>query len=256
MRNLSPWILRVIISAFALLSFHTAQADDLVVGVNPEYKPLVYKEEGKLTGIELATASATAELLNKKLILKELQWDDLIPALQRGDIDVIMSGMSITEERQKQVDFSHSYLEVGQMAIISMKHLNRFAAPTAMFQPGVRVGVETGTTGEDYAKQFLATAELKTFTNPSTAFEALRADDIDFFIHDAPTSWKIAQSSEYSDLFALYRPLTKESLAWAVKKGNQSLLAELNQALTALESNGKLKLIQDHWMPVKVQVGQ
>lgn len=142
-------------------------ADNLVVGINPQYKPLAYRENGKLIGIELATAAATAELLHKKLIFKELPWKGLIPA-----------------------------------------------------------------------------------------FAALRAKQVGFFIHDAPTSWEIAQTNRDNDLFALYRPLTQESLAWAVKKGNAPLLAELNQALSKLEKNGKLKLVQSHWMPVKVQVGQ
>ena len=256
MHNTTRRVIHSLIFALVLLTAGNAFADDLVVGVNPEYQPLAYKEDGKLTGIELATATATAKLLNKQLVLKELAWEDLIPALQRGEIDVVMSGMSITSERQKLVDFSNSYLQIGQMAIIRMADLSRLAPPGAIYQPGIRIGVESDTTGESYAKTSLTETAIKSFATPAGAFKALRAGDVDFFIHDAPTSWKIAQSNDYGDLFALYRPLTQESLAWAVKKGNQPLLAELNQALSTLKANGKLKLIQDHWMPVKVHVGQ
>lgn len=256
MNNKNLWLIRIAMSIIALLSIGGAAAENLVVGVNPDYKPLAYKEDGQLAGIEPATAAATAKLLDKKLVFKELAWQDLIPALQRGDIDVVMSGMSITPERIKQVDFSRSYLKISQMAIIRMQDLARLASPGAMYQQGIRIGVEANTTGESFAKKNLVSATIDSFATPADAFAALRAGKIDFFIHDAPTSWEIAQSDDYNDLFALYRSLTEESLAWAVKKGNSSLLAELNQALSTLESNGTIKMIQSLWMPVKVEVGQ
>lgn len=238
------------------LSLSSLSSAELRIGVNPTYKPLIYKEGSKLTGIEVATAKELAKILDEKITFVEMNWDALIPAVQKGEIDAIMSGMSITEARKGLVDFSHSYLEIGQMAIIRSKDAGRLSAPRAIFQSGSKVGVEQGTTGQSFAKDFLISANIKSYENPDQIFAALRSGEVDFFLHDAPTSWKLAQTMEHSDLLALYRPLTKESLAWAVKKGNTALLQRLNNGLKTLKSKGTLSHIQNHWIPVKIAVGE
>ena len=91
-----------VLSLFAGLLIATSSlADSLVVGLNPEYRPLAFINEGKLDGIEPMMAVAAAKLMGREVEFKELQWAELIPALERGDIDVIMSGMSVTEARQQ-----------------------------------------------------------------------------------------------------------------------------------------------------------
>tara|TARA_B110000902_G_scaffold267308_1_gene360242 strand:+ start:32779 stop:33549 length:771 start_codon:yes stop_codon:yes gene_type:complete len=231
-----------------------AMAEPLVVGVNPYYRPLVFKENGTLVGIDPATAMEVGKLLSRDIEFQEMDFNALIPALISGDIDVIMSGMSITDERKQFVDFSESYLEIGQMAIVAMSKIGSLSYPAAIFDEGRTVGVEPGTTGETYTKDYLSTATIKTYTTPAAAFTALRSGEIDYYIHDAPTSWKIAETNDYSDLMPLYRSLTKEHLAWAVKKGNLSLLNDLNDALSRLKADGKINAIQNRWIPVKVEV--
>lgn len=236
-----------------LLIAISSYADPLVVGLNPEYRPLAFKNEGKLDGIEPMMAMAVGKMMGREVEFKELDWAQLIPALESGDIDVIMSGMSVTEARKQLVDFTSSYMNIGQMAIIRMKDIGSLSLPGAMARPGITIGVEPGTTGESYAKEHTA-AIVKYYENPQLAFAALRKGEINFYIHDAPTSWKIAQSPEYGDLMPLYRALSKEQLAWAVKKGNKELLDQLNLALAELKRNGSIGLIQNHWIPVKVEV--
>ncbi|MEH6558562.1 MAG: ABC transporter substrate-binding protein [Oceanicoccus sp.] len=251
LRHLSLSLLMIIGTAAYSI---TVTAEPLIVGVNPSYRPLVFKENDKLVGIDPATAMEVGKLLSRDIEFREMDFKALIPALQSGDIDVIMSGMSITDERKKQVDFSDSYLEIGQMAIVSMSRIGSLSYPTAIFNEGRTVGVEPGTTGETYAKEYLATATIKTYSTPKEAFVALRSNEIDYYIHDAPTSWKIGQTGEHSDLMPLYRSLTKEHLAWAVKKGNSSLLDDLNRALGKLTADGKIGAIQNRWIPVRVEV--
>ena len=233
---------------------HSGDSNILVVGLNPEYRPLVYKEGRKLTGIEPATAKELGKLLKKKIEFKEYPWAELIPALENGDIDVIMSGMSVTAERSKHINFTQPYLEIGQMAIIRKADIGRLSQPRAMYKAGMRVGVELGTTGEQYVKEYAPEVEIKPYQNPEAAFTALQKKEVDFFIHDAPTSWNLAQDSDWPDLMALYRPLTKESLAWAVNKNNNALLDTLNEALNTLKAMGMLNQIQYHWIPVKIEI--
>ena len=250
---------KVIFLCFTLIfsglsPLHAGDSKTLIIGLNAEYRPLVYMDSGELTGIEPATAKELGKLLKTKIVFKQYPWSELIPALEKGDIDVIMSGMSITAERSQRVAFTQPYLEIGQMAIIRKADIARLSQPRSMYRAGMRIGVEPGTTGEQYIAEYAAEAEVKPYQNPEKGFSALQNNEIDFFIHDAPTSWNLAKGSDWPDLMALYTPLTKESIAWAVNKNNTQLLNTLNEALNTLKSTGTLNQIQYHWIPVKIEI--
>jgi polar amino acid transport system substrate-binding protein len=229
-------------------------AGQIRVGMSADYPPLHYKQDGRVVGIEADNATALSKITGLKVKIVELPFAQLIPSLLAGDIDAIMSGMSVTAERSRQVTFTDPYLRVGQMAIMHRDKVARFAQPWAVYREGIRIGVEPGTTGASFAERELKDAKVSFYDNPDAAFEGLRKDQIDLYIHDAPTSWQLANSSENGDLLSLYSPLTEEMLAWAVRKDDQAMLAELNQALAMMKENGTLQYILNRWIPVQVEV--
>lgn len=229
-------------------------APALKIGMSADYPPLHYKHEARIVGVEPDNAVAVGKILGREIELVVLEFDQLIPSLAAGKIDVIMSGMSITASRSEQVMFAESYLEIGQMAIMLIDNVSRFSQPWSIYQEGIRIGIEPGTTGESYALRELRNAPLQRFENPDEAFNALRSNQIDLYIHDAPTSWQLANSRENGDLISLYHPLTQEQLAWAVRLGNHDLLFKLNSALRTMRSSGTLSYILNRWIPVQVEV--
>ena len=229
-------------------------ADSLRVGVNPEYPPLVFKKEGRLVGIEPDNARAVGEIIGRKIQWVEMPFEKLIPSLLAGDIDVIMSGFSVTAARSAQVMYADSYMLVGQMAILHRDKLARFAQPWSIYRPGVRIGVEPGTTGAAFAERELKEAKIVPVQDSGVAFAALREDKIDLYIHDAPTSWQLATNQDNADLLSLYSPLTEEMLAWAVRPDDAILAGELNRALRTMKANGTLQYILNRWIPVRVEV--
>lgn len=229
-------------------------ADALRVGMSADYPPLVFKRDGQVMGIEADCARAVGEIIGRRIQMVDMPFEKLIPALLAGEIDLIMSGMSVTAQRSARVMFTDSYMLVGQMAILHKDKLARFAQPWKIYQAGVRVGVEPGTTGAAFAERELPEAVISTFPNPEAAFAALRADIIDVYIHDAPTSWQLATSRENADLISLYSPMTEEMLAWAVRPDDVGLAGELNRALTMMKANGTLQYILNRWIPVRVEV--
>ena len=239
-----------------LLTFCAAGAlgADLRVGVSADYPPLVFKQEGHIVGIEPDNARTVGSIIGHKMTLVDMPFEKLIPALQAGEIDVIMSGMSVTDARSEQVLFTDPYMEMGQMAITTTDKVGHFSQSWALYREGVRVGVEPGTTGAEFAASELKDAQIKFFTNSSAAFAGLRNNEIDLYIHDAPTSWQLATSKENDDLISLYTPLTHEALAWAVRKGDVRLAGELNTALHTMKGNGTLRYILNRWIPVTVEV--
>lgn len=232
----------------------SAMAAELKVGMSPDYPPLAFKQEGQIIGIESDNIKAVSNLIGQQMRVVEMPFAKLLPALQAGEIDIIMSGMSVTEERGKQVTFTAPYMEMGQMAIMHTDKVARFAKPWSIYGEGVRVGVEPGTTGAAYAENELKDANVKYFGDPDAAFAGLRNDAIDLYIHDAPTSWQLAKGGDNADLISLYTALTNETLAWAVRKDDTRLAAELNAALAKMKANGTLRYILNRWIPVTVEV--
>jgi polar amino acid transport system substrate-binding protein len=231
-----------------------AAADALKVGISPDYQPLAFQQDGRVVGIEADNARALSEIINRPMNFVPMPFDKLIPALLAGQIDVIMSGFSVTDERAQQVSFTDAYMAMGQMAIMHKDKVARFAQPWSVYREGVRIGVEPGTTGASFAETELKDAEIAYYADAAAAFEGLRKDQIDLYIHDAPTSWLLASTPENGDLISLYSPLTDEKLAWAVRKGDDALLAELNRALGLMKQNGSLRYILNRWIPVTIEV--
>jgi len=231
-----------------------ATADALRIGMSPDYPPLAYKQDGRVVGIEADNVKAVGKVLDRPMKVVEMPFEKLLPALQAGEIDVVMSGISVTEERSKVVEFAEPYMEMGQMAIIHRDKVAKFAQPWSVYRKGVRIGVEPGTTGAQFAATELKDAVVSFYADADAAFAGLRNDEIDLYIHDAPTSWQLATANDNTDLISLYAPLTQEQLAWPVRKGDDALLAELNRALNLMKSNGTLRYILNRWIPVTVEV--
>jgi ABC-type amino acid transport substrate-binding protein len=256
-------LLRRVLLAFMLLTgLQAAVADDsalpetLRIGTSGSYPPLSFKQDGRLTGMEVALAEAVSAQLNVKTRFIEIPLDELIPALNSGKIDVIMSGLSVTEERSRKVLFTDPYMEIGQMGIIRIDDLVEWSQPRTLLTQGRKIGVKKGTTGEQFVEAELPKADIVRFDNIDAGTDALSNKQIDIFIHDAPTIWRLTANfaTEKPGLMGLYRPLTDEFLAWAVRRGDGALANALNQALEAIRADGTLSTIKGKWIPVQVKV--
>jgi polar amino acid transport system substrate-binding protein len=226
----------------------------LVVAHTRDYPPLNFMRDGQLVGIEVDNAREIGKALGREVKTVVLPFAELVPALNSGKVDVVMAGMSVTPEREDDVLFVEPFMEVGQMAIILADKAVKFANPRAVYSAGIRVGVEPNTTGEQFVRERVGTARILHYDNAEAAFQALRNDEIDMYVHDAPTSWQLAIDRNNQDMLSLFRPLTRENLAWAVRKDNTLLAARLNAVKGELERTGRLRAIQNYWIPVKVQV--
>ena len=252
-RCLSPAV--TVVAAFLLsVGLTVSAAEPLVVGHTLDYEPLNFMRKGQLSGIEVDNAREVAAILQRPVETVVLPFNDLLAALESGQIDVVMAGISVTPEREDTVLFTEPFMEVGQMAIILADNAATYAHPRAVFRKGVRIGVEPGTTGERFVRDTLPSAAIKPYANSAAAFAALRSHEVDIYVHDAPTSWRLAVGSDNADMLSMYRPLTQENLAWAVRKDNTRLAAELNAAMDILRGNGRLRAIQNYWIPIKVNV--
>ena len=165
-----------------------------------------------------------------------------------------MSGLSVTEERRERVRFSEPFMQVGQLALIRSADIVRFGRTELLRRPGARIGYQRGTTGERYVATQLTRARSFGFEDVEAGIRSLRAGRIDYFVHDAPTVWRLAGDPRTRDLQGLYHPLTEEHLAWAVRPGDVQLLARLDDVIARLKREGLMEPIIDRWIPVRVTI--
>ena len=222
------------------------------IGIAPDYPPLAYKFRGQLVGLEVDFANQLGKELDKHITFVETPWSALIPALVAGKIDIIMSGMSITEERAKLISFTEPYMQIGQMALVRARDQASFSHLESFFDTTARVGFVSQTTGEQVAKAIFSKAQLVPQPTVEDGVAALRQRGIDILIHDAPTVWRIGGNPAEKELLGLYWPLSEESLAWAVRKSDVPLQFALSRQVKEWKRSGRLQLLLSHWIILRI----
>ena len=208
----------------------------LVMATNAEFAPYEFKEEGEIVGFDVDMMRAVCDIIGKELVIDDMAFDSIIAAVDSGKADVGVAGMTVTEDRLKNVNFSDSYAEANQMIIIKGESNDL---------TGKTIGVQLGTTGMTYAEQ-VPGATVEKYNKGADAIEALKQNKVDVVLIDsAPAKYFVGKNS---DLKILPEPFAVEEYAIAVKKGNDDLTNQINAALEQLRENGTLDKINQNWL--------
>ena len=221
----------------------------LRVGVSTNSPLLIFRQGNKIVGLEADLARELAKYLGKSLHFVELEWNNQIPALLENRIDIIMSGMSITALRSVRVSFTEPYFESSQMSLIRRMDAARYSTGLFSFATSSAIGVIKDTTGEYYVDTQFSNVKKKIYKNSNVAVEDLIDKEIDMFVHDAPMILYLASENETRGLTIVPAFLTKELLAWAVRKDNAELLNSANSFLQIINDDGKLNKMIKTWIP-------
>jgi polar amino acid transport system substrate-binding protein len=138
------------------------------------------------------------------------------------------------------------------MALVRAKDRSAFPSPQSFANVTSSIGFVRQTTGEMAARAFFPRAVFAPQPTIEGGIAALRRGEIDVFIHDAPTVWRIASSPNEKDLTGLYWPLTKEPLAWAVRTDDEPLRFALNRQLERWQTSGRLNQILSRWVAIRI----
>jgi len=232
---------------------YVKESDVLRVGVCPDYPPVIFTTNGVMAGIEADLAAMAARHLRTRLEYVELPFDDLIPALKAGKVDVIMSGMSDADYRRKHVRFTEPYMTVGQMALVRAADYHRFKSGKALYDTHTRAGYIRGTTGELFANKNLAGVCLP-FDSPDEGLAALTVGSIDVLIDDAPFAMQAAHNNPAFKTLGWL--LTDEHLAWALPKDQayDFLYNELNSFLRQAKQRGDVRRVINRYLDVHFSV--
>ena len=222
----------------------------LRVGVAANNAPLIYSTgRGTYDGVEAAFARQLGQELGRPVQFVSMNFDRLIPAVQRGEIDIIMSGMTVLALRQSLVDFTTPYMVSGQALLVPDTQVNLFAYPKIIFASPFRIGVESGSVGNILAQRAAAGSSAVPYASATKAADALRSGQVDCVLHDAPVLWRITADNPTAGYTVIPKLLAKETLAWAVRRGDATLLNQANAALAKWKANGTLDRTLRLYMP-------
>jgi polar amino acid transport system substrate-binding protein len=207
--------------------------DTLVMATNAEFPPYEYYEGKDVVGIDADIAAAVADELGMKLKIEDMAFDSIIAAVSSGKADIGAAGMTVTEERLKNVDFTDTYATATQVIIVTED--SEIAGPDDL--TGKKIGVQLGTTGDIYADD-IEDASVERYNKGFEAVQALQQGKIDAVIIDGEPAKEFVKEAD--GLKILDEAFTEEEYAIAVKKGNDELKDKINDALASLKDSGKL----------------
>lgn len=221
------------LSLFMLSGCGGSSKKYLTMGTNAEFPPFEYREGNKITGFDIEIAERVAKKAGKELKISDMSFDGLIPALQGGKIDMIVAGMSVTEERKKNVDFSDGYYKASQVIIVKSENSDINGAESLK---GKKIGVQLGTTGDIEAAK-IEGAEIKQYNAAFAAIMELKNGKIDAVVLDYEPAYNFVRKNQ--DIKLAAENLTSEEYSIGVAKGNKELAEIINETLKEMKANGE-----------------
>lgn len=215
----------------------TSAKSELIVGTDAAYAPFEIENADKsITGFDIEVIHAIAAKMNLKIQVVNTPWEGLFNQLASGDRDILVSAITINEERKKSMDFSEPYFEAVQLiAVPNKSKVTKFDELKKL-----KVGVQIGTTGDEVVTRLLGrdSANIKRFEGTPLALQELINGGVDAVVADNgvinnffannPKDFKVLTDTSFS----------KEFYGIAVKKGNAELLKKINDGLAMIKSDG------------------
>ncbi len=226
----------------AAASLTTLNAGKLTISTSPDFPPFEFTDDnGDIIGIEPEVMKIIADKLGLELQIDAMDFNSALLAAENGKSDAVVSGVTVKEDRKALFDFTDSYTEITQ-AIVSKKD-----AAITMDQLGQhQIGVQAGTTGQEFVEEDFGTDHVTAYDTYSLVFQALENGQVDCIVMDDAVAAKyIADKPNLVINNTTYQP---EQYAFGFHKGNPDLVQAVNNALDEMKASGQLLEIINKWM--------
>jgi len=224
----------------------TVQSGKLIMGTNAAFPPyeFISDEDGKtIVGIDAEIAKMVADELGLELVIEDMEFSSIISAVQTGKIDIGLAGMTVTEDRLKNVNFSTSYAKGVQVVIVPEKEA-KVSDIDGLAQ--VMIGVQESTTGHIYCEGDFGEDSVIAYSTGVLAVQALLNGDVDCVVIDNEPAKAYVAANE--GLKILDTEYAVEDYAAAVSKDNEELLTAINKVLDAKIADGTIQKIVDKYI--------
>lgn len=208
--------------------------NELIMVTEAGFAPYEYYEDGDIVGVDIDIAKEIAKELDKELVIKDVAFDSIINEVKTGKADFGAAGISYTEERAEEVDFSINYTTNKQIVMVrndsSISSINDIG--------NKKIAVQLGSVADTYVTKNYKDNEIVRQKKYLAMVQDLKSDKVDVIVMDELPAKEIIQSND--GLKILDGSLTSDSYGMIVKKGNSELLSVINDVLTRLKNEGKI----------------
>jgi len=228
------------------------QRGELRVGMEPGYMPFEMKDKkGRIIGYDVDIARNMAKAMGVKLKLVSTAWDGIIAGLLTNKYDIIMSGMTITQQRNLKINFADPYVVVGQTILLRKSLAGTIKTAKDLDDPKYTVVTKLGVTGEIATRKFFKKAKIITFETESDAASEVLTGKADAMVYDQPYNVLFMAGKGKGTMVHLDNPLTYEPLGWAIRKGDPDFLNWLNNYLKQIKGDKVIDFYEktnDKWL--------
>lgn len=226
------------------------QKGELRVGLEPGYMPFEMRsKEGKIIGFDVDLAQLMAKSMGVKLTIVPTSFDGILGSLVADKFDIIISGITVTQERNLKVNFSDAYMSLGQTMLVNSEHANKSWGD--LDKKGIVIVTKLGQTSEIVARKRFKNASIRTFDTESDAVQEVLNKKADAFIYDKPYNYIFMLNKGGQGLVHLDKESTYEPIGWAIKKGDPDFLNWLNNFIKQIKGDGRYDLIYNKWFKNK-----
>jgi polar amino acid transport system substrate-binding protein len=222
---------------------------ELRVGFESGYVPFeMTDKKGNFIGFDMDFGRRLAKSMGVKFVPVNTAWDGIIPALMTDKFDIIMGGMTITQERNLKINFADPYIVVGQSILLNKKHEGKVLSYKDLNDPKFILTSRMGTTGEQAIKKYISKATYKGFESEAEAGMEVINGKADALVYDLPFCGFLYGSQGRGKTVFLNEPFTYEPLAWAINKGDPDFLNYLNNFLRQTKGDGFYEQVYNKWI--------
>lgn len=208
--------------------------DTLVMVTEAGFAPYEYYDNGEVVGVDVDIAKEIAKEMGKKLVVKDVAFDSIINEVKTGKADFGAAGISYTDERAKQVDFSINYSTSNQVVVVkngsNIRDVNNI--------DGKRIAVQLGSVADTYVTSNFKNSEIIREKKYLAAIEDLKSAKADCVVMDELPAKEMVKNN--NDIMILSGNLASDSYGMVVKKGNKKLLNAINKVLNKLKEDGNI----------------
>lgn len=208
--------------------------DELIMVTEAGFAPYEYYEGGEIVGVDIDIANEIAASLGKKLVVKDIAFDSIVNEVKSGKADFAAAGISYSEERAEEVDFSINYATSKQVVIVNEN--SDISLPEQIKDK--KIAVQLGSIADTYVTKEYKNATITRQKKYLAAIQDLKTGKVDCVVMDELPAEEILK--ENSGLKILEKELTQDKYGMIVKKGNKELLDNINKVLNRLISEGKI----------------
>jgi polar amino acid transport system substrate-binding protein len=225
------------------------QRGELRVGFESGYVPFeMTDKKGNFIGFDMDYGRKLAKAMGVKFVPINTAWDGIIPALMTNKFDIIMGGMTITQERNLKINFADPYIVVGQTIVLNKRHEGKVLSYKDLNDPKFILTSRMGTTGEQAIKKYIPKATYKGFESEAEAGLEVINGKADAMVYDLPFCGFLYGSQGKGKTVFLNEPFTYEPLAWAINKGDPDFLNFLNNFLRQSRGDGFYEEAYNKWI--------